>query len=136
MTYQDIVQEVARLRFEEQVTLYYHLQQMVVSNEEPVQSTPPDLSDIQGRIRAEMPSLRARHHVASLALFGSHVRGTPRPDSDLDILVTYTETPSLLDLARLQEELSELTGVQVDLVPENSLRPEFRSRILGEAVAV
>lgn len=93
----------------------------------------PGIEELRRRLRQELPRLRAEHHVASLAVFGSRLRGDHRPDSDLDLLVTFTHTPGLMALARLQDELSELLGVKVDLVLRDSLKKFIGQRILAEA---
>ncbi|MEW6238394.1 MAG: nucleotidyltransferase domain-containing protein [Candidatus Omnitrophota bacterium] len=46
-------------------------------------------------LRQEIPALRERYHVESLSIFGSYVRHEQHPGSDLDILVTFRETPGL-----------------------------------------
>ncbi|MGH7926621.1 MAG: nucleotidyltransferase family protein, partial [Candidatus Binatia bacterium] len=46
------------------------------------------------KLRNELPRLREHYHVATLGLFGSYVRGTQHPASDLDVLVTFQELPS------------------------------------------
>ena len=43
---------------------------------------------------------------------------------------------SLIQLGRLENEISTLLGIPVDLVPESALQPEFRERVLSEAVAL
>lgn len=93
-------------------------------------------STFQKRLRAELPVLTERYHVSSLGLFGSYLRGTQRPDSDLDILVTFSVTPSLFRLVELENHLSDLLGVKVDLVMRDSLKPRIGEEILREAVAV
>ena len=74
-----------------------------------------------------------RYHVRSLRLFGSVARGTAKESSDIDVLVTFTEPVSLLDLVRLQRELSEVLGRPVDLVTEKSLSPYIRLQVVSEA---
>jgi uncharacterized protein len=58
-----------------------------------------------------------RYHVAKLELFGSHAKGTARPDSDVDLLVTFEpgKTPGFAFVA-LAEELESLFGRSVDLL--------------------
>jgi predicted nucleotidyltransferase len=50
------------------------------------------------------------HHIRRLALFGSQLKGTARPDSDIDLLVEFEpgRVPGLLALASMELELSEL----------------------------
>jgi predicted nucleotidyltransferase len=71
--------------------------------------------------------------VNRIALFGSRARGDHRPGSDLDLLVRFERTPSLLRLAELEEELEDALGVPVDLVTERSLSPYIRDEVLREA---
>ncbi len=77
-----------------------------------------------------------RFHVGSLGLFGSYVRGDQRPDSDLDVLVTFDVLPSLFGLIDLENYLSDLLSVKVDLVIGDSLKPRIGERIRREVVPV
>ncbi len=52
----------------------------------------------------------------------------------LDVLVEFDEPVSLLWLVKVENYLSELLGVKVDLVPKKDVRPELKERILKEAV--
>jgi predicted nucleotidyltransferase len=83
-----------------------------------------------------LPALRAKYRVAALSLFGSRVRGDNRQDSDLDVLVSYSETPTLFELVALENELCDLLGVKVDLVMQDALKPEIRARVLRETLPV
>lgn len=83
-----------------------------------------------------MPFLKSRYHVASLGLFGSYIHGAERAESDLDVLVTFTEMPSLLQLIELENHLSDELGVKVDLVVRDSLKPHIGKRVLREVVPV
>jgi len=87
-------------------------------------------------LRQHLPELQRRYRVRALWLFGSHARGEPRRRSDIDVLVEFSETPSLLELARLQQELSLLLGKRVDLALKNALKPHIGKRILEEAIPV
>lgn len=90
----------------------------------------------QRQLREELPRLAVQFHVASLALFGSYLHGTQRSDSDLDVLVSFHETPSLLRLIELENNLSDLLGVKVDLAVRESLKPRIGQQVLQEAVPV
>lgn len=77
-----------------------------------------------------------RHHIRRLALFGSHLKGTARPESDVDLLVEFKPDakPSLLDLVAMEEELSTLVpGRKVDLRTPGDLSRHFRDEVLREA---
>lgn len=93
-----------------------------------------DLDRLIAVLRRHMPELEEEFKVRSLGVFGSYVRGEQREGSDLDVLVEFQQTPSLLDLVGLQHRLSDLLGVEVDLVPRDSLKPRIGERILDEVV--
>ena len=76
------------------------------------------------------------HKVTSLSLFGSRLKGTARRDSDVDLLVAFAAdaTPSLLDMARMEIELSELLGgLTVDLRTADELSRYFRQEVVDSA---
>ena len=64
-----------------------------------------------------------RWRVRELAVFGSVLRDDFGPDSDLDVLVTFDEAADwgLLDLVRMERDLAELAGRDVDLVDRRSV---------------
>jgi predicted nucleotidyltransferase len=77
-----------------------------------------------------------RHHMRRLALFGSQLKGTARPDSDIDLLVEFEpgRVPGLLALASMEQELSELLGGRrVDLRTAEDLSRYFRDEVLRTA---
>ena len=77
-----------------------------------------------------------RYRVAKLELFGSRARGEGRPDSDIDLLVSFEEgyTPGL-EFVSLADELESCLGHKVDLLTrssiENSANPYRRRSILS-----
>jgi uncharacterized protein len=91
---------------------------------------------IRQRLHEALPNLRTRHAVEQLWLFGSRVRCEEGTDSDLDVLVEFGEIPSLFGVIRLENELSELLGVRVDLVMKSALKPRIGEAILREVVPV
>lgn len=97
---------------------------------------PPKAAEFARILQEHMPELERDYGVASLALFGSYVRGEEREDSDLDVLVDFSTTPSLLDLASLQRNLGDYLHTSVDLVPKSCLRETISTQILREAVEV
>jgi uncharacterized protein len=74
-----------------------------------------------------------RNDIVRLRVFGSFARGEEGPASDLDLIADFSTRKSLLDLVRIERELSERLGVPVDLLTERALSPYLRDRILGEA---
>ena len=74
--------------------------------------------------------------VKNLYLFGSYAREEAGDQSDLDILVEFEPEAQigLFEFARLRRRLSELLGLEVDLVTPDALHPEMRDEILREAI--
>lgn len=82
-------------------------------------------------------------NVSEFALFGSVLRDDFRPDSDVDVLVSfpsYDATPSLFDHVEMQDELVEIFGRPVDLLTrggvEESRNPIRKQAILASARVV
>ena len=76
----------------------------------------------------------ARAHVArNVRVFGSAARGADREGSDLDLLVDVDERATLFTLAGLQEELSRLLGLPVDVRTPQEISRYIRDRVLAEA---
>jgi len=76
-----------------------------------------------------------RHHVTWLAVFGSHARGTARPDSDVDVVVDFApgKTPGF-GMVRVAAALRPVFGGRrVDLVTRRGLSPRLRDAILNSA---
>ena len=78
-----------------------------------------------------------QHHVRKLSLFGSALKGTDRPDSDVDLLIEFepAHTPGLIGMARMEAELSQLMGGRrVDLRTAEDLSRYFRDEVKQTAV--
>jgi uncharacterized protein len=92
--------------------------------------------------RERLTAFCQRWRIAELAFFGSVLRDDFRPDSDVDVLVTFAPDArwGLLDFVAMQEELAAILGRQVDLVSrravENSANWVRREAILGSAERV
>lgn len=89
-----------------------------------------------GILRQQLPLLTERYGVKQLEVFGSYVRDEQKKDSDLDVLVTFKTTPSLLTFIAIENYLSDLLGMQVDLVMKDSLKPKIGQHILREAIPI
>jgi predicted nucleotidyltransferase len=76
------------------------------------------------------------YRVRKLSLFGSQLKGTARPESDIDLLVEFAPDahPTLLDLAQIEAELSAaMNGRKVDLRTPEDLSRFFRNEVLRTA---
>lgn len=83
-----------------------------------------------------LPQLEDRYNVKYIGLFGSYVRGEQTAESDLDILVEFSKTPTLFQFINLENYLSDTLGIKVDLVMKDSLKPNIGKHILNEVRAV
>ena len=91
------------------------------------------LKDILAEHKQE---LRIRFKVEEIGIFGSYVRKEQKKRSDLDVLVSFSETIDLFMFGQLENYLSDILDVKVDLVMKDSLKPRLKDRILNEAVYV
>ena len=76
------------------------------------------------------------HHIRRLALFGSQLKGTAKPESDIDLLVEFepAHIPGLFHIAAMEIELSELIGgKKVDLRTPGDLSRYFRDEVVRTA---
>jgi predicted nucleotidyltransferase len=82
--------------------------------------------------RHELAQLCREQGIVFAGLFGSWARGEATRDSDVDVLVRFEGRQSLVDLARIEREISEELGQSVDLVTENALSPYLRDRVMQD----
>ena len=87
-------------------------------------------------LRQQLPTLAEKYGVETLEVVGSYVRAEQKADSDLDVLVTFGEEPSLLTFIAIENYLSDELGVKVDLVMKDALKPSIGKVILNEALPV
>ena len=92
--------------------------------------------------REQIEAFCEKWGIVELGLFGSAVRGELRPDSDIDVLVSFEPESrlSLLDVAHIENELADLVGRRVDLVERSAVErsPNYirRRSILGSVVPI
>jgi len=72
---------------------------------------------------AEIEAFCRRNRICRLSFFGSVLRDDFGPDSDVDVLVEFEQGqgPGLMELVKMQSELSEILGQKVDLVERQSV---------------
>ena len=87
-------------------------------------------------LQSRAEEIRTRFHVRSLSVFGSAGKGTATAESDIDILVHFSQTPGIFEFLRLKQYLEDLLGKPVGLVTEGALKKQLREGILREAVRV
>lgn len=79
-------------------------------------------ADLKRALRAELPYLRRRYRVDRLGLCGSYVRGEQTGASDVDLLVTFTELPDLLEFVNMKRYLEDALERDVDLGMPGALK--------------
>lgn len=96
------------------------------------------LREIQKILREQSPYLAEEFGVRIVGVFGSYVRQDQRPDSDLDLLIELDRPPkiSLIGLVELEDYLSQILGVNVDLAIQANLKKHIGRRILEEVVPI
>jgi predicted nucleotidyltransferase len=77
-----------------------------------------------------------QNHARNARVFGSALHGGDTESSDLDLLVDPTPETTLMDIARIQNRLQSLLGVQVDVLTPKALPESFRQQVLAEAEPV
>ena len=86
--------------------------------------------------QAQLAAFCERNGIRSLSLFGSMLKGSAGPESDIDLLVEFDpeHIPGLLGVATMESELSALLGGRVvDLRTAQDLSQYFRNEVLQTA---
>jgi len=96
------------------------------------------IKNIKSGLEELKPMLRQKFKVRSIGVFGSYLKGKEKKGSDLDILVEFEESASLslLDFIKLENYLSQVLGVKIDLVEKSVLKPRIGKHILEEAIKI
>ena len=81
---------------------------------------------------------KEKYKIREINIFGSYLKGEAKEESDLDILAEFKPDAkiSLLEYVELENYLSDLLLVKVDLVEKSALKPRIGKGILGEVVYV
>ena len=95
-----------------------------------------ELEKIKQTLKQNKVALRKEFKVKQMGLFGSYVRGEQKKNSDVDILVEFSQTPGLFDYMRVENRLGDLLHRRVDLVMKGSLKPGIGRHIMREVVYV
>lgn len=88
------------------------------------------------RHREAIRQIVERHHAVNARIFGSALHGKDTYESDLDILIDTTEETTLFDVGAIQVEISELLGVDVDVLTPGAIPDRWKTEVLKEAQTV
>lgn len=92
--------------------------------------------EIRSILEKHKEEIEKKFKVKEIGIFGSYIRKEQKDASDLDILVDFEKPVSLLHIVSLENHLSDILGVKVDVVPKKNIRKELKEFILKEAVSV
>lgn len=87
-------------------------------------------------IKDKTSSIFPKYHVSFAGVFGSVARGEDGPNSDVDFLLQFGKTPSLVQFIRLENELEAILDKKVDLVVKGSEKSLIRPLIYKDLVEV
>jgi predicted nucleotidyltransferase len=79
-------------------------------------------------------SVTKRYNPTLLGIFGSYARGEESEKSDLDILIDFDAKINLLELIGIEQELSELLGIKVDLITLRSVNASLKPYIESDLI--
>jgi uncharacterized protein len=96
---------------------------------------PTELREFLRERRADLLAAAARRGAFNLRVFGSVARGDDHAGSDIDFLVDFEPSRSLVDAAGLILDLQEILGLPVDVVEASTLRPSDEV-IVADAIAL
>ncbi len=93
---------------------------------------------IKSTLAEHKEELRQKYKIKEIGIFGSYVRGEQKKQSDIDILVEFEETAnlSLLDFIGIENYLSDILAIKVDLVEKHTLKPRIGKHVLEEVVNI
>jgi hypothetical protein len=90
-------------------------------------------SEVLATERERVLAIAAANGATRVRVFGSVLKGSDRPDSDVDLLIDVPPGTSLLRIVGMKLAMEDALGVRVDLCTERELHPALRERILAEA---
>jgi len=94
------------------------------------------LNEIKSILETHKKELKDKYGVKEIGIFGSFVRGEAKEESDIDILVEFEKPIGFFKFLELEEYLSNLIGIKVDLVSKKALKPHIGKYILEEVVTM
>ena len=107
-----------------------------MSGEDAERTAPRTLDEIKNLLQHK-PELSEKWKVRFLGIFGSYVRGEANKSSDLDLLVEIDDPKmGLLKFIALENYLSDLLGVKVDLVEKQALKPAIGRYVTEEVESI
>ena len=94
------------------------------------------INELKKILQDHKADLKDEYSVIEIGLFGSYTKGNQKKSNDVDILVEFEKAVDLFTFVQLKNHLSDLLGVDVDLVTKKALKPKIGERILSETVYI
>lgn len=85
-------------------------------------------------IQQEKDFLKKKYNISGIALFGSFARDEQTKNSDIDLLVEFSDNPDLFTYIEINNYLKKKLRRKVDLVTEEALRPDIKKQIMSEVI--
>ena len=82
--------------------------------------------------KQQLNKMCKENSISYLALFGSYARGEETFESDVDLLIDYSDSKSYFDHVRIERRLEELFNRNVDLVTRRSLHPYIKDYVYND----
>ncbi|MCW4010632.1 MAG: nucleotidyltransferase family protein [Candidatus Bathyarchaeota archaeon] len=95
-----------------------------------------DVATIKRILSLHKAELKRKFKVKTIGVFGSYVRGEQKGTSDVDVLVEFSEPVGLFEFMKLENYLSDLLSVKVDLVSKKGLKLHIGEHILEEVIMI
>jgi hypothetical protein len=92
--------------------------------------------DILKILGDEIPYLKGKYGVKTIGLFGSYSRGEGRPESDVDILITFGKPIGFFKFIEIEDYLAGKLGTKVELVTDDALKPLVKPHVMEDIVYV
>ena len=81
------------------------------------------------KLLSQLVSLLVKAGAKKITLFGSYARNEEKKGSDIDVIVDFAETKSLMEIVQIEENASKTLGVRLDLLTERAISPHIAGRI-------
>lgn len=96
------------------------------------------IEEIQKKLVEAIKKNPHRDEIRKVSLFGSYIYGSPKENSDVDVLIEFEPNASvgLFKFVRIQRAFSEFIGKKVDLLTPSALSKYFRDEVLANAKTI
>ncbi|MGD0451517.1 MAG: nucleotidyltransferase family protein [Candidatus Bathyarchaeia archaeon] len=94
------------------------------------------LDETKRQLQELKPVLKSKYNVETIAIFGSYARSGQTAESDIDLLITYSEAPDIVGVNKIKRFLRRKLGTKVDIVSKKYVNPLIKEKVLKEAIPV